>query len=206
MQKFNIISYEGKTKEDALNKCLNQLNLTENDVFLKSEFIEGKLFKGSKYIVSALPKSEIKKYINEYIENLGNLMNVKIECEIMENDNNFNVTLISDNNAILIGKEGKTLNAIQVLIRQSIKTQANLNFKINIDVANYKVKKLKSIEYEVKKIAKEVLDSKITAALDPMNSYERRFVHNLINNYKNLETESIGEGKDRRITIKYIGE
>ena len=133
-------------------------------------------------------------------------MNIKIETEIKELDNSFNVILISDNNAILIGKEGKTLNAIQTLIRQALKVQINLNLKINIDVANYKVKKLKNIESQVKKIAEDVINTKITAALDPMNSYERRFVHNLINSYSNLETESIGEGKDRRITIKYIGD
>ena len=50
---------------------------------------------------------------------------------------------------------------------------------------------------------KEVQSTKITAALDPMNSYERRFVHNLVSEYKNLTTESIGEGRDRRVTIKY---
>ena len=54
-----------------------------------------------------------------------------------------------------------------------------------------------------KKIINEVQSTKITAALDPMNSYERRFVHNLVSEYKNLTTESIGEGRDRRVTIKY---
>ena len=206
MQKFNIIKCEDKNENVALKKCLEDLNLEKNEVFFKSEFVEGSLFKGSKYIVSVLPKSEVISYINDYIMNLGNFMNIKIETEIKELDNSFNVILISDNNAILIGKEGKTLNAIQTLIRQALKVQINLNLKINIDVANYKVKKLKNIESQVKKIAEDVINTKITAALDPMNSYERRFVHNLINSYSNLETESIGEGKDRRITIKYIGD
>ena len=195
--------YEGKNKEEILKKILKELNCNQNDLFLKSEFIEGKLFKSSKYIVSVVTKKEIIEYISEYIQNLSRCMKINIESEILESEDIFKVTLVSDQNAILIGKEGRTLNSIQLLLKQSIKNKIGLSLKINVDVANYKVKKLKNIEYQVKKIIKEVQSTKITAALDPMNSYERRFVHNLVSEYKNLTTESIGEGRDRRVTIKY---
>lgn len=200
---MELKKYEGKNKDEILKSILKELNCEQKDLFLKSEFIEGKLFKSSKYIVSVIEKKEIINYIKEYIKNLAKYMKINIETEILENEDIFKVTLVSDQNAILIGKEGRTLNSIQLLIKQSIKNKIGLNLKINVDVANYKVKKLKNIEYEVKKIIKEVQSSKITAALDPMNSYERRFVHNLVSEYNNLETESIGEGKDRRVTIKY---
>ena len=200
---MELKKYEGKNKEEILKKILKELNCNQNDLFLKSEFIEGKLFKSSKYIVSVVTKKEIIEYISEYIQNLSRCMKINIESEILESEDIFKVTLVSDKNAILIGKEGRTLNSIQLLLKQSIKNKIGLSLKINVDVANYKVKKLKNIEYEVKKIIKEVQSTKITAALDPMNSYERRFVHNLVSEYKNLTTESIGEGRDRRVTIKY---
>ncbi len=200
---MELKKYEGKNKEEILKKILKELNCNQNDLFLKSEFIEGKLFKSSKYIVSVVTKKEIIEYISEYIQNLSRCMKINIESEILESEDIFKVTLVSDQNAILIGKEGRTLNSIQLLLKQSIKNKIGLSLKINVDVANYKVKKLKNIEYEVKKIIKEVQSTKITAALDPMNSYERRFVHNLVSEYKNLTTESIGEGRDRRVTIKY---
>lgn len=203
---LEIIKEEAKTKEEALEIIINKTNLTKDDFFLKSEFIEGKLFKSSKYIVSALKKEDVKKYINEFIKNLSNLLNIDIECEILLNEESYNVTLVSDNNAILIGKEGKTLSAIQTILRQAIKQEASINLKINVDVGNYKLKKMKNIEYEVKKIALEVQKSKLDVSLDPMNSYERRLVHNLINEYSNLTTESIGEGKDRHVIIKYVEE
>lgn len=195
--------YEGKNKDEILKKILQELNCQQEDLYLKSEFIEGKLFKGSKYIVSVVRKNDIIDYIRNYIDTLSKNMKIHIESEILEQDDIYKVTLISDQNAILIGKEGRTLNSIQLLLKQSIRNKIGLSLKINVDVANYKVKRLKNIEYEVKKIIKEVQSSKITAALDPMNSYERRFIHNLISEYDDLQTESIGEGKDRRITIKY---
>lgn len=200
---MELKKYEGKNKEEILKKILKELNCNQNDLFLKSEFIEGKLFKSSKYIVSVVTKKEIIEYISEYIQNLSRCMKINIESEILESEDIFKVTLVSDQNAILIGKEGRTLNSIQLLLKQSIKNKIGLSLKINVDVANYKVKKLKNIEYQVKKIIKEVQSTKITVALDPMNSYERRFVHNLVSEYKNLTTESIGEGRDRRVTIKY---
>lgn len=200
---MELKKYEGKNKKEILKKILKELNCNQNDLFLKSEFIEGKLFKSSKYIVSVVTKKEIIEYISEYIQNLSRCMKINIESEILESEDIFKVTLVSDQNAILIGKEGRTLNSIQLLLKQSIKNKIGLSLKINVDVANYKVKKLKNIEYQVKKIIKEVQSTKITAALDPMNSYERRFVHNLVSEYKNLTTESIGEGRDRRVTIKY---
>lgn len=194
---------EGKNKEEILKKILQENNCEQKDLHLKSEYIEGKLFKGSKYIVSFIPKKEIKKYIEEYIKQISNYMKIHIESEILENNDIYKITLISDQNGILIGKEGRTLNSIQLLIHQSIKNKIGIPLKINLDVANYRVKKLQKIEIEVKKIIKEVQNTQITAALDPMNSYERRFIHNLVSEYSNVKTESIGEGKERRITIKY---
>lgn len=201
---LEIIKEEAKTKEEALEIILNNTGLKQDDFFLKSEFIEGKLFKSSKYIVSALKKDDVKKYIGEFINNLSNLLNINITSEILFNGESFNVTLVSDNNSILIGKEGKTLNAIQVILRQAIKQEAGISLKVSVDVGNYKLKKMKNIEREVKQIAKEVEQSKLDATLDPMNSYERRLVHNIINEYPNLETESFGEGKDRHVVIRYV--
>ncbi len=203
---LNINEFEAKTKEEALEKCLNELNCKQEDLFLRSEFIEGKLFKGSKYIVYALKKEDIKNYIKKYIADFSNMIHVPIDCEILIKDEIFQVTLVSDQNAILIGKEGRTLNALQLLIKQAVKKETQLNLKLNIDASNYKLKKLKAIERQIKYIAKEVQSSKIDVSLDPMNSYERRLVHTLIDEYKNLTTESIGEGKDRHVIIKYVGE
>ena len=201
---LEMFKEEAKTKEEALEIILNKTNLKQEDFFLKSEFIEGKLFKSSKYIVTALKKDDVKKYIGDFIKNLSTLLNIDIDSEVLFNGESYNVTLVSDNNSILIGKEGKTLNAIQTILRQAIKQDASISLKINVDVGNYKLKKMRNIEKEVKIIAKEVLTSKLEAKLDPMNSYERRMVHNIINEYPNFETESFGEGKDRHVVIRYV--
>ena len=70
-------------------------------------------------------------------------------------------------------------------------------------VEKYKEKREKSLESLARRIAREVATTKVEAKLDSMNSYERRFVHTIISEYPELETESIGEGLERHITIKY---
>ena len=197
-----IRNYEAKTKEEALENALQELNVKKEDLFLKSEFVEGKLFKPSKYIVSVIKKEDIKEYINNFFKEIAKFMNLNIETEINEKDDIFSVILVSNNNSILIGKDGKTLNALQTLIRQAIKNNTTLLIKLNLDVSNYKVKKLKNIERLVRGIAADVEASGITVSLDPMNSFERRLVHTIIDEYPALITESIGEGRERHVTIK----
>lgn len=203
---IKINKFEGKTLEEAKNKALTELNANEKELFIKEEFVEGKLFKSSKYILDVIEVNEVKQFLKNYFSQLGKLMNINIESEIRIHENSFNIMLVSSNNAALIGKEGKTIDSIQTIIRQVILNETNMNLKINVDVSNYKEKKLKKLEYEIKKIAKEVLATKIDASLDPMNSYERRNIHNMIDSWKNLTTESVGEGKERHIIIKYVEE
>ena len=118
--------------------------------------------------------------------------------------NILSVMLVSDNNPILIGKDGKNLSSIQTIIRQVVNNQTKQNIKINVDASNYKERKIKNLEREIKKIARDVLTSKVDVKLDPMNSYERRIIHSLISEYENLETISEGAEPNRYVVIKYI--
>ena len=90
------------------------------------------------------------------------------------------------------------------MARQVVRNMTNFNIKINLDISNYREKKEKFFESDIKKIINEVLSSKTDTKLDPMNSYQRRLVHNVANNYYNIETESVGEEPNRCVTIKYV--
>jgi spoIIIJ-associated protein len=198
--------YEGKTKEEVLNKIQEELNTKMEDLYIEEEIVNKKLFKSGKCTLTVVTKEDIKKFIAEFIEEYSKLMNIEIKYEINEIEKIYNVTLVSENNPILIGREGKTLEAFQLLLRQALQRQVGSTIKANVDISGYKNKKMKTLEYEVKKIAHEVQNSKIDASLDPMNSYERRKIHTIISEMKNLTTESVGEGKERHIVIKYVEE
>lgn len=197
------VRLEGKNKEELLNSFLSENNLNLDEIYLKEEETEAKLFKSKKVILEIVKKSDVKSYLKEYIKTLGTNMGLTINAEIREKEDHYEIMLISDNNNILIGKDGKTLNAIQLLLHQSLNNQVGFNIHVTVDVSNYKDKKVKRIEREVKRIMREVEKTKIEAKLDPMNSYERRLVHTIVSENPNLETESFGESPNRYTVIRY---
>ncbi len=203
---FSLLMYEGKNREDLINKITEELNCNENELVILEQFTEGKIFKSQKYNLSVITKAEIKKQLKNFFNELSKLMNVTIESEInITEDNIYNINLVTSNNSILIGKEGKTLDAIQCLLRQISQNDLQNKIKINVDISNYKYEQTKKLEKNIKNIAKEVLKTKVDTSLDPMNSYNRRIVHTIVSEFSDLETESVGEGKERHVVIKYVG-
>ncbi len=203
---FSLLMYEGKNREDLINKITEELNCNENELVILEQFTEGKIFKSQKYNLSVITKAEIKKQLKNFFNELSKLMNVTIESEInITEDNIYNINLVTSNNSILIGKEGKTLDAIQCLLRQISQNDLQNKIKINVDISNYKYEQTKKLEKNIKNIAKEVLKTKVDTSLDPMNSYNRRIVHTIVSEFPDLETESVGEGKERHVVIKYVG-
>ncbi len=195
--------YEGKNLENLKNQCLEKLNVKEEELYIFETEEEAGLFKGKKYILEAITKDEIISQIRCFINDLAKNLNIEINSEIRIEDKNVNVLLVTENNNIMIGKDGKTLNAIQIVLRQYMKELNKFGLRIIVDVGNYKNKRLKNLEYEVKKICKEVLKTKVEVKLDPMNSYERRKVHSIVGEFDSLESVSYGEDPNRYTVIRF---
>lgn len=200
---LNKYVFEDKTIEKALDKCYTQLNVNINDIYYTEEVQKGSLLKASKVIIEVIKKDDVKDEINNYIHEIGKNLNLNINTDIQFNEENIKVILDCENNAVLIGKNGKMLNSIQTLLKKHLEVVTNKNLKVYIDIENYKQKKIDNLEKNVKMIAKEVMTTKIDVKLDEMNSYERRIVHNIVSGYENLSSESFGETPHRYVIIKY---
>ncbi len=200
---LEVVRNEAKNKEEALNKSLEQLNVREDEVYYFFEETEGGLFKGKKYTSVVTTKYAVKEYIKEFLKDLAKKMNTKFNIEVTNNEVGFSVIIVTEDSAMMIGKDGKTLNSIQAILRQSLKKYGDFGFKVNLDISNYKAKKEKHLSFEIKKICKEVLKTKVDVKLDPMNSYERRIVHNVVSQFDHLYSESEGENPNRYTVIKY---
>lgn len=201
---LNKYTYEDKTIEKALEKCLNDLNVNKDDIYYKEEIQKGSLLKASKAIIEVIKKDDIKVLISNFLKEIGKYINLTIKTDIYFTDENIKVILDSENNAVLIGKNGKMLNSIQTLLKKYIENETSMNLKVYIDIENYKQKKIENLEKNVRKIINEVLLTKIDAKLDEMNSYERRIVHNIVSEYDFIISESFGETPHRYVVIKYV--
>ena len=136
-------------------------------------------------------------------KNIEQQLNTLIEdLETRIRDNTIEIKIFSDNNAILIGKNGKNMKSLQMIMKQILKNQTKADIHILLDVENYKEKRIKSLESLAKRTAREVAKTKVETKLDSMNSYERRVIHNILNDNKHVYTESVGEEPNRCIVIK----
>lgn len=195
--------YIGKTKEEAISNATIDLQETENNLIIKElEEIKGGIFKSKKIEIEVIERREVVKYIKEYLSKLLKSLGFTANIEIKNKEEVPTYTIYSDNDGLLIGKNGKNLKALSIIVSQHILNETGTNFKFIIDINSYKEKREKTLESLAKRVAREVATTKVEAKLDSMNSYERRIIHNTLTNNKKVYTESEGEEPNRYVVIK----
>lgn len=129
----------------------------------------------------------------EDVKVIGNLEDniIKLDAKIDPKDT-----------GIVIGKNGRTLDAIETVIRKIIKARSN-KVKLNIDINNYKKRRDEKIVMLADKACKKVLKTRKSWNLKYMNSYERRLAHEQISKYDKLDSHSEGVEPKRYVVVDY---
>lgn len=142
---------------------------------------------------------KIKKETRNFFEKMT--VNVEINSLSQRNETLF-LNLRTEEPRILIGEKGKTLLAIQRLLRIITRKEIPEKFFIDLDINNYKKKKLEYLKELARSIADEVSLTKKERILSPMPAYERRIIHLELADRQDITTESIGEEPERRVVIR----
>jgi len=197
------VNIEAKTLEEAYEKAENALKATKDQInFEVTE--EKKLFSKVYHVVATLDVDYPLKGL-EYLKKILESLKINAIVEMRKKANKeVKYVITSEENPILIGKNGKTLESIQILVRLAVNdgVEENEQYRVTVDCGGYKQQRSKQLEILATKTAKEVAQTKIEAALEPMNSYERRVIHTKLADWRDVYTESEGEGKDRHVVIK----
>ena len=193
--------FDGKTKEEAIENALAELKVNEKDLIVNILEEKSTLLKKNVKI-EVINYNDLIDYVKETIIEITKLMGLSINLEIRRREDNITIKIFSDHNAVLIGRNGKVLEALQTIVRQIIQKETKEFISIILDVENYKDKRIKSLEYLAKKVAREVANTKVETKLDSMNSYERRIIHSVLSENKYVYTESVGEEPNRCVVIK----
>ncbi len=196
------ITKEGKETEAVLNSILEENDLKKEDIIYQTETKKGKLFKGDTVVVTVIKKEDIYGEIKDYLKQIINGLGLDVNFEIKNKEDFVVIKMYADNNSILIGKNGQTLKALEIIIKQMVLVKYGARFKVSLDVENYKDKKEATLIRIAKRTAKEVAKTKVAASLENMNAYERRIIHNALTDFKGVTTESEGEEPNRHIVIK----
>ena len=201
MEKYK---FQAKNEDGLLEKALEELNVNEDEVLTKVYEEKGGLFSGKKYTLEVVKLSDIATLGKEILIELLDSLNADANVETKIRDGKIKYEVYSKNNSVLIGKKGHILDSIQVYIRQAIFNAIDMYVNLSVDVENYKEKQNYFLEKKVKKIAREVTLTKVSVKLDPMNSYERKLVHEAIQGFKYISSESEGEEPNRCVVLKYV--
>ena len=196
--------FEGKNLEELITESLASLELKEEEVIINKEEIKSGLLKKTNYKIYIYTLTDIQNYVKEYLAKITKLMGLDVTFESKIREQQIIIKMYSDNNSILIGKDGRTLSALNLIVKQLLSNNYKIYPHIVLDVENYKEKQELNLERLAKKLAREVVKTKVDVKLDNMNSYERRIIHYTLCNNKKVSTLSEGDEPNRHVVIKYV--
>ena len=152
-------------------------------------------------------ENEIKEAVNTFLKPIFDAIGTQPEIQITVDrpERNINVVLVGDKMGLIIGKRGQTLSSLQHLLNIAVNAGSVEKARVIVDTENYKEKRRETLERLAKSIASKVKRNKTDVSLEPMNSYERRIIHETLANDSAIETLSCGSGQNRFVVIKYKG-
>jgi len=112
-----------------------------------------------------------------------------------------NINGINENLGLLIGRRGETLAALQLLVNLIVSHRTKHRMRIIVDAENYRERREENLRSLALRVAQQVRNYRRSIALEAMPPHERRIVHIALSDSKDISTESIGEGEERRVVI-----
>lgn len=106
--------------------------------------------------------------------------------------------------SVLIGRHGSTIQSFQQMVSLITSIKLGYKYPVTIDVHGYKSRQKNKLEDLAYKMANKALNQNRKVNLRPMSPYDRRIIHMVLSDEQDVETYSVGEGKDRHVVIKPI--
>jgi spoIIIJ-associated protein len=222
-----IKEFEGKTEKEAIDRAAQELGIESDrfDVEIVESQKSGFLFKKGKVKIRVhlddkdngqstdakipvdfvIPEDFEKKvlaFVKTMIEKMGYRCSVSI---LFREANKVGIKIESDHSAILIGKKGKNLDAMQLLVNVFAGRIGGDDIRIILDTENYRIRREEFLVRLAYETADRVRQSKNSILLEPMNPFERRIIHTTLNDIFDIETQSEGDGLYKQVRIYFRG-
>ena len=215
-----IHEFEGKTEKEAIEKAVEELNLDREkfDVEIVESEKRGIFKRGAVHIRVHLhdedgsaagrltARDQFEENVIIYLKELLDKMGFPGEVVIsFREDRKLGLEIVSQHTNILIGRKGKNLDALQ-LILNVYAGRLGSDVRVVLDAENYRIRREENLVRMARKTAEQVKRSKGSRLLEPMNPFERRLVHTALNEMDDIDTKSEGEGLYKQVRIIYRGD
>lgn len=156
--------------------------------------------------IEDIPDEDMRKKVTiacEYLDSLLALLNVgEINKEIeFGGNNNLEIKLSGENVAVVVGRFGEVLDAIQYLVVLCANRDGGRYMKVILDSGNFRKNRKRTLQQLSRKIANKAISNKKTVSLEPMNPYERRIIHSYISKMDGVYSKSVGIDPHRRVVV-----
>lgn len=173
--------------EESLTEDLNAESDTENDVELSDEQLDKVADTAIEVLRDILSHFDVgNAEINEYEGDEGEIL----------------LDVVGGDLAVLIGRRGRTLDALQLLVSTITHCKLDYRFPVTIDVESYKHRQRQKLESMAHSAASRAVRNDADVKLRPMNPYERRLIHIALRDDDRVETISEGEDPNRCVVIR----
>ena len=195
-----------KTKEEALELALKELNVDESRV--KVEVLEETSSKGflgllkvNRVKIRATVKEELAQKAVRFLRELLVNMGIFAQVEMFKRPGYVMLNINGDDLGRLIGRHGQTLNALQYIVNLVVHKDTDEEDRVIIDVGGYRKRREENLKRLAQTTADRVRRKGRKETLNPMTPQERRIIHLALQNNKEVVTHSEGEDPYRRVVI-----
>ncbi len=143
---MEVYSYEGKKANEVFEKALSDLNVTEDEILYHKQINKGGFLKSDTVKFTIIKLTEVQNAIKSFLEETINNMGLEVKFETNIREKQINIKIFSNNNSILIGRDGKNLTALSTICKQYIYNQIGVYPYLNLDVENYKDKQIEGFK------------------------------------------------------------
>lgn len=226
--------FEGKNEKEAIEKAATELGMeqsqfdveileTQKSALFKKGYVKIRVHlvdspdsapefeatvspKKPRTVSNPLPQDEFEQKLISFITTVIEKMGYSAMVEIMfREEYKIGMKLNSQNSSILIGRKGKNLDALQLLVNVYAGKLGREDVRIILDTENYRIRREESLVRLAYTTADKVRSSRNSVLLEPMNPFERRLIHTTLNDIPDVETKSEGDGLYKQVRVLYKG-
>jgi spoIIIJ-associated protein len=221
-----VYEFEGRSEKEAIDAAAEELAL-ERDGF-DVEILEsqaGSIFKKGKVRIrvhtrdesparaprrepagNPLPEDEFEAKVLEFAKRMIEGMGYACEVAILfREEKKLGIRIDSEHASIIIGKKGKNLDALQVLVNVFSGRLGREDTRVILDSENYRIRREEALVRMAYETGEQVRRTRQSVLLEPMNPFERRIIHTTLNDIVDIETKSEGDGLYKQVRITFRG-
>ena len=226
--------YEGKTEKEAIEKAAQELGLerdqfdveileTQKNSLFKKGFVKIRVHTEGNTpvakndyseapsaprprVANPIPQDEFEQKLIDFVTQVVQKMGYEVKVEIMfREERKIGIKLQSESSSILIGRKGKNLDALQLLMNVYAGHLGREDIRVILDTENYRIRREETLVRLAYTTADKVRSYRKSILLEPMNPFERRLIHTTLNDIPDIETKSEGDGLYKQVRVIYKG-